>query len=137
MTFTLAALTLSVIILGVSFGYNDRDPDVVHSMDIILSKKSNLETPEDPDYLSENNQIGGGNQEKQSRPTNLISATSPIEDGFSKQQTEEQRKQQTKQDNTKAITTQSSETKTKNNQRQLDTVNTFPATPKLMSLHLI
>ena len=123
MTFTLAILTLSVIILGISFRYSDKNPDVVHSMDVILAKKSNFEAPEEADYLAENNQIGGGTQEQQSRPTNPFSATSPIEEGYAKQQTEEQRKQQTKQTNNRLITTQTSNSKVQSSEQQLDKKN--------------
>ena len=123
MTFTLAVLTLSVVILGVSFSYSDKNPDVVFSMDVILAKKSNTEAPEEADYLAENNQIGGGNQEQQSRPTNPFSATSPIEDGLAKQQTEEQRKQQTEQTNNRLITTQKAANKTQSSEQQLDKKN--------------
>ncbi len=123
MTFTLAVLTLSVVILGISFSYSDKNPDVVFSMDVILAKKSNLEAPEEADYLAENNQIGGGDQEQLSRPTNPFSATSPIEEGLAKQQTEEQRKQQTKQTNNRLITTQTAATKTQSSRQQLDKKN--------------
>ncbi len=123
MTFTLAILALSVVILGISFSYTDRDPDVVHSMDVILSKKSNLEAPDEADFLAANNQLGGGNQDQQSRPTNPFSSTSPIEDGKSKQMTREQRKQQTKQNDTQVVTTQSASTPTHNNKKQQDKKN--------------
>lgn len=120
MTFTLAILTLSVVILGVSFSRTDHNPDVVHSMDVILSKKSNIEAPEDADFLSQNNQIGGGNQEQKSRPTNPFSATSPIAEGFSKQHTEKQNKQKTKQTESQLITSVDSSTKTQSIKNQED-----------------
>ncbi len=122
MTFTLAVLALSVVILGISFKYGDRNPDVVHSMDVILSKKSNLEAPEEADFLAANNQLGGGTKEQQSRPTNPFSSTSPIEDGYVKQMTKEQRKQQTKQNETQVITTQSAESQ-RHNKKQEDKKN--------------
>ncbi len=120
MTFTLAILTLSVIILGISFSYSDKNPDVVHSMDVILSKKSNIEAPEEADYLAANNQLGGGDQQQRSRPTNPFSATSPIDDGINKQHSEEHRKQQTKQTNNRIITTKKADSNTQNSQQQLD-----------------
>ena len=123
MTFTLAILTLSVVILGVSFSYSDKNPEVVHSMDVILSKKSNLEVPEDADYLAENNQLGGGNQDKQARPTNPFSATSPIEEGLSKQHTEEQNKQQTEQTDKRLITAKTADNQTKSTDKKVDTKN--------------
>ncbi len=112
MTFTLAVLALSVVILGISFKYNDNSNEVIHSMDVILSKKSNSEAPEEADFLAANNQLGGGNQQQAARPTNPFSASSPIEDGFDKQQTQEQRKTQTKQTNSQVITTQNANTET-------------------------
>ena len=72
MTFTLAILTLSVIILGISFRYSDKNPDVVHSMDVILAKKSNFEAPEEADYLAEkdtpNNKLKSSANNKPNRP---------------------------------------------------------------------
>ena len=106
MTFTLSVLTLSVLILGLSFGHSDPNPNVVHSMDVILSKKSNLEAPEEADYLAANNQIGGGDQKQQSRPTHKLSGPSQVAEGFSKQATPEQKKQQDKQVHTQLITAQ-------------------------------
>ena len=119
MTFTLAILALSVIILGVSFSHSDKNPDVIHSMDVILAKKSNPDAPEDADYLAENNQIGGGNQEQQSRPTNPFSATSPIEEGYAKQHSEEQQNKQTKQTDNRLITTQTAENQVKSSKQKL------------------
>jgi len=123
MTFTLAVLTLSVVILGISFSHQDHNPDVVHSMDVILSKKSNLEAPEDADFLAANNQLGGGDQAQQSRPTNPFSATSPIDDGIDKQRAEEQRKQQTKQQQNPVISTQQADQQVAKNQRRQDNDN--------------
>ncbi len=123
MTFTLAVLALSVVILGVSFSRSDQQPEVIHSMDVILSKKANLEAPEEADFLAANNQLGGGNQEQASRPTNPFSATSPIDDGYAKQQSQRQNKQQTKQTQTQVITTQQAERSTRKNKTPKDTRN--------------
>ncbi|MGJ8663347.1 MAG: energy transducer TonB family protein [Marinicella sp.] len=123
MTFTLAILSLSVVILGVSFSRSDRNPDVVHSMDVILSKKSNIQTPDEADYLSQNNQIGGGNQDKKSRPTNPFSATSPIAEGQAKQHTEKQQKKQTKQTEAQLITQVQADQKIKKPQDEKDKKN--------------
>lgn len=123
MTFTLAVLALSVIVLGISFSHQDHNPEVVHSMDVILSKKSNLEAPEDAEFLAANNQLGGGDQDQQSRPTNPFSATSPLEDGLDKQMTPEQRKQQTKQSESPVITAQQSNQQVKKHQQRQDNNN--------------
>lgn len=123
MTFTLAVLTLSVVILGISFSYNDNKNEVIHSMDVILSKKSNLEVPEEADFLASNNQLGGGNKEQAARPTNPFSATSPIDDGIAKQQTKEQRKTQTKQTNSQVITSTNANNQTAFTKKQEDQKN--------------
>lgn len=115
MTLTLALLTLSLVILGVSFSHNDDTSKVIHSMDIILSKKSNPEAPEDAEYLSQNNQLGGGTKDEKARPTNPFSATSLVAEGQSQEETNRQQKQQTKQFDTQLITRQNSAVKTEIN----------------------
>jgi protein TonB len=105
MTFTLAALTLSVIILGISFTASQPPEHVVHSMDVILSKKSNLTAPEDAEFLAQNNQLGGGDQEQKARPTNPFSATSLVNEGLDQQESERRIKQQTRQQQTRLLTT--------------------------------
>ena len=112
MTFTLASLTLSVIILGISFRAGKPPEEVVHSMDVILSKKANLEAPEEAEFLSQNNQLGGGDQDKKARPTNPFSATSPINEGIDQQEAERRNRQQIKQNQTQLITTRSASQQT-------------------------
>jgi len=98
LTFTLAVLLLAMVILGVSFSYQDRSPKVIHSMDVILTQKAHTETPEEADYLSANNQLGGGNLDEKSRPTDIVSGPAVSPDGLSKQQTKQQRKSRQQQD---------------------------------------
>ncbi|MCF6301237.1 MAG: energy transducer TonB, partial [Proteobacteria bacterium] len=81
LTLTLSVLLLAVVILGISFSYDESPDQLLHSMDVILSNKSNQKAPEDAEFLSQNNQLGGGNQEQKTRPQNLVSAISPAEDG--------------------------------------------------------
>lgn len=116
MTLTLALLTLSLVILGISFSHQKNKPEVIHSMDIILSKKSNPDAPEDAEYLAQNNQLGGGTQDKKARPTNPFSATSLIAEGQAKQESKRQNKKQTLQQDTKVITAQQADLKTKTQQ---------------------
>lgn len=122
MTFTLAVLTLSLLVLGVSFSFQERGNEVIHSMEVILSKKSNAEVPEEAEFLAANNQIGGGTKEESARPTNPFSATSPIEDGVDKKQTQEKRKSQTKQTQPQVITTQQAD-QTVDTKKQQDQKN--------------
>lgn len=120
MTLTLALLTLSLVILGVSFRHQQNQPEVIHSMDIILSKKSNPDAPEEAEYLAQNNQLGGGTLDKKARPTNPFSATSLVAEGQAKQESKRQTKQQQKQQETQVVTTQKSEQLTKINQPNKD-----------------
>ncbi|MCW8870043.1 MAG: energy transducer TonB [Proteobacteria bacterium] len=117
LTFTLAVLVLAMIILGVSFSYQDRSPKVIHSMDVILTQKTHTETPEEADYLSANNQLGGGNLDKKSRPTDIVSGPAVTPDGLSKQQTKAQQKSRQAQD-TAVITTLSAEKKQTSDKQQ-------------------
>lgn len=93
MTLTLACLFLAMVVLGVSFTYEPDEDQILHTMDVILSKKTSVEVPEDADFLAKDNQVGGGNQEDNVRPQNLASATSPTETGLFKEDTPEQQKQ--------------------------------------------
>ena len=120
MTFTLALLTLSVVILGISFKYQDKDAKIIHSMDVILAKKSNPETPDDAEYLAQNNQLGGGDKEQKARPTNPFSATSLIAEGQAQQESPQLEKQQTKQNETPVITAKQADNKTKLQQPNKD-----------------
>lgn len=117
MTFTLAVLVLAMIILGVSFSFQDRSPRVIHSMDVILTQKVHTEIPEEADYLSENNQLGGGNLEQKSRPTDIISGPAVAPDGLSKQQTKYQQKSR-QQTNTAVVTAVSSQQQTSSEKQQ-------------------
>ncbi|MCX7544255.1 energy transducer TonB family protein [Marinicella gelatinilytica] len=108
MTFTLAVLVLAMIILGVSFSYQDRSPKIIHSMDVILTQKAHTEIPEEADYLAANNQLGGGNLEEKSRPTDIVSGPAVTPDGVSKQQTKKQQKSRQQQD-TAVLTSVSSQ----------------------------
>lgn len=117
LTFTLAVLLLAMIILGVSFSYQDRSPKVIHSMDVILTHKSHTDTPEDADYLSANNQLGGGNLDKKSRPTDIVSGPAVSPDGLSRQQNKQQQKSRRHQ-GTAVVTTQSAELKHNKNKKE-------------------
>jgi len=72
LTFTVSALFLTVLILGIVFSYEDASKnDALPSLDIILSKHKSLDEPDKADYLAQNNQQGGGNSEKKVRPQNI------------------------------------------------------------------
>lgn len=110
MTFTLAVLLLAMVILGVSFSFQSRSPHVIHSMDVILTQKTHTDIPEKADYLSANNQLGGGQTENKSRPTDIASGPAVNPEGLSKQQTNAQQKS-TQQQDTAVITQTNAEHK--------------------------
>jgi|SRR5690554_308735 len=118
MTFTLAVLLLAVIILGVSFSYQKRTPKVIHSMDVILTKKIHSEAPEEADYLSVNDQQGGGETDDKTRPTSLVSGPAVVAEGLAKKQSQHQQKQLAEQ-KTAIITSQQSTVKQSAERREL------------------
>ncbi len=122
MTFTLAVLLLAVVILGVSFSYQKRTPKVIHSMDVILTKKIHSETPEEADYLSVNDQQGGGDSEDKTRPTSLVSGPAVVAEGIAKQQSQKQQKQLAEQDT--AIITAKRSAQQQSTERREQTKNT-------------
>ena len=75
------ALALHVIfILGVGFTQSDANQaEDLPSLDIILANSQSPEAPEQADYLAQNNQIGGGNQDEKARPSAAVSAPTPID----------------------------------------------------------
>ncbi len=91
------ALTLhAILVLGISFkSSEDSEPQSLPTLDIILANSKSFETPDNPDYLSQVDQIGGGNQEEKARPGAPVSANTPIDQkGLSDQAREELQKQQ-------------------------------------------
>lgn len=72
LTFTLSALLISALVLGIVFTIEDaQDNKTLPSLDIILSKQKSLEAPDKADYLAQNDQKGGGESKKNVRPQNI------------------------------------------------------------------
>lgn len=72
LTFTLSALLISALVLGIVFTLEDsNENDTMPSLDVILSKQKSLQAPEKADYLAQNDQQGGGESEKHVRPQNI------------------------------------------------------------------
>lgn len=111
LTFTVSSLFLAIIILGIGFKHNDKQPEVLHSMEVILSKKSNLEAPEEADFLAQNNQLGGGNQDEKVRPQNIASATAQVAEGISQQHSQKQTKQRQRQQTQQTINSKNKQLK--------------------------
>ena len=113
MTFTLACLFLAVVILGISFRHSQAEQEILHSMDVILTKKANTLTPEEADFLAQDNQMGGGTEEEKVRPQNIATATSPTESGLSQLETPELKKEKAAQEQQALITQKNSDIKIK------------------------
>ena len=75
------ALALHVIvILGVGFSPSEaRQSEAMPSLDIILANTESPEQPDDPDFLAQSNQVGGGDQDDKARPSAPVSAPTPLD----------------------------------------------------------
>ena len=91
------ALTLhAIVVLGVGFTQSERNNvEPLPSLDIIIANSKSLEAVENPDYLAQVDQAGGGNADEKARPSAPVSAPTPIDQkGLSDQDLIESRKQQ-------------------------------------------
>ncbi len=78
-TLFLAIAIHLIIILGIGFTKSDANQsEPMPSLDIILANSSSAEQPDNPDYLAQDNQLGGGNQDEKARPSAPVSAPTPI-----------------------------------------------------------
>ena len=91
------ALTLhAIVVFGVGFTQSERsNVEPLPSLDIIIANSKSFETAEDPDYLAQVDQVGGGNADEKARPSAPVSAVTPIDQkGLSDQERAELKKQQ-------------------------------------------
>jgi protein TonB len=91
------ALTLhAIVVLGVGFTQSKRSNlEPLPSLDIIIANSKSLEAVENPDYLAQVDQAGGGNADEKARPSAPVSAPTPIDQkGLSDQDRIDSRKQQ-------------------------------------------
>jgi protein TonB len=91
------ALTLhAIVVLGVGFTQSDKQSaDPVPSLDIIIANSKSHDEAENPDYLAQVDQAGGGNADEKARPSAPVSAPTPIDQkGLADQDRAELRKQQ-------------------------------------------
>jgi periplasmic protein TonB len=78
-TLFLAIAIHLIIILGIGFTRSDANQsETMPSLDIILANSSSPEQPDNPDFLAQDNQVGGGNQDEKARPSAPVSAPSPL-----------------------------------------------------------
>jgi len=91
------ALTLhAIVVLGVGFTQSDKHSvEPLPSLDIIIANSKSFNEAENPDYLAQVDQAGGGNADEKARPSAPVSAPTPIDQkGLSEQDRVELRKQQ-------------------------------------------
>lgn len=68
----------AALVFGISFGLGFKaPPKIVETLEVVLVNWRSEETPEDPDYLAQAAQRGGGDEEEKSRPTNPLSGLFP------------------------------------------------------------
>lgn len=79
-TLFMALALHAIVILGIGFTANDnKQPESLPSLDIILANTKSAEQPDNPDFLAQSNQKGGGNQDEKARPSAPVSAPTPID----------------------------------------------------------
>jgi len=91
------ALTLhAIVVLGVGFTQSDRRSEqALPSLDIILANSRSLEAVENPDFLAQADQAGGGKADARARPSAPVSSPTPVDQlGLSDRERAELRKQQ-------------------------------------------
>ncbi len=115
------ALTLhAIVVLGVGFTSSDHsNTDPLPSLDIILANAKTFETVENPDFLAQENQAGGGNTEEKARPSAPVSAATPLnQKGLSDRDQTELRRQQLAISNLYYLTQSESDTSMQQQQQQ-------------------
>jgi protein TonB len=91
------ALTLhAIVVLGVGFTQSDhRSEQPLPSLDIILANSQSFDAVENPDFLAQVDQAGGGKADTKARPSAPFSSPTPIDQrGLSDRDRVELRKQQ-------------------------------------------
>ena len=91
------ALTLhAIVVLGVGFTQSDhRSEQPLPSLDIILANSQSFDAVENPDFLAQVDQAGGGKADTKARPSAPVSSPTPIDQrGLSDRDRVELRKQQ-------------------------------------------
>ena len=75
------ALTIhAIVVLGVGFTKSDKSElrHVLPGLEVIIANSRSLDEVENPDYLAQVDQAGGGKADEKARPSAPISANTPI-----------------------------------------------------------
>lgn len=128
------ALTLhAIVVLGVGFTESNRsNAEPLPSLDIILANAKSFDPVDNPDFLAQVDQAGGGNADEKARPGAPVSAPTPIDQkGLSDQARAELRKQQLAISNLYFLTQAESDQRTEQQKQQRDEdSNTHQASEK-------
>lgn len=79
-TLFLALTVHAIVVLGVGFT-NDKKPksEALPSLEIIFANSRSLEQVENPDFLAQVDQVGGGKADEKARPSAPVSANTPVD----------------------------------------------------------
>lgn len=77
LTLFLAAALHGLVILGIGFAPPERAPQAPKALDVVLVQQKTDEAPEEADYLSNADAVGGGQSETAERPRAPVSAPEP------------------------------------------------------------
>ena len=79
-TLFLALTVHAIVVLGVGFT-NSKSPksNALPSLEIIHANSRSLDEVENPDFLAQENQAGGGNNDDKVRPSAPVSANTPVD----------------------------------------------------------
>jgi protein TonB len=74
------ALTIhAIVVLGVGFTQSEKSgSDPLPGLEVIIANTRSLEAVENPDYLAQVDQVGGGKADEKARPSAPVSANTPI-----------------------------------------------------------
>ena len=79
-TLFLALTVHAIVVLGVGFtNYKKPKSNALPSLEIILANSRSLEEIENPDYLAQVDQAGGGKADEKARPSAPVSANTPLD----------------------------------------------------------
>ena len=119
-TLFLALSLHAIVVLGVGFTPGDHsNVEPLPSLDIILANSKTLAEVENPDFLAQDNQAGGGNADDKARPSAPVSAATPIDQrGLADRDQPELRKQQLAISNLYYLTQSESDTQVRQEKQQ-------------------
>jgi len=79
-TLFLALTVHAIVVLGVGFTNNKKPKsEALPSLEIILANSRSLEQVENPDFLAQVDQAGGGKADEKARPSAPVSANTPLD----------------------------------------------------------